>query len=161
MQLLPPTTPTPQKTCVPLVILCSGWETNGVEEVISVVSDVGIPCYGIASLFQEESMPAIYALMHAYVLSRLSLGRLFTTLWTVAHQAPLSMGFSRKEYWSGLPGPLPGHLLDTVIELTSFMSPALAGRFFTTSATWEAHTQITSYFIWGPAKNIPSSPPPR
>ena len=44
------------------------------------------------------------------VLSCFSLVRLFATLWTVAHQAPLSMGFSRQEYWSGLPCPLPGDL---------------------------------------------------
>ena len=68
-------------------------------------------------------------------LSHFSHVQLYTTLWTVAHQAPLSMGFSRHECWSGLPCPLPGDLLDTVIEPTSLMSPALAGRFFTTSAT--------------------------
>ena len=45
------------------------------------------------------------------VLSRFSCARLFATLWTVAHQAPLSMGFSRQEYWSGLPRPSPGNLL--------------------------------------------------
>ena len=59
------------------------------------------------------------------------------TLWTVACQAPLSMGFSRQEYWSQLPCP-PGDLPDPGIETASLMSPALAGRFFTTSATWEA-----------------------
>ena len=59
-------------------------------------------------------------------------------LWTVAHQAPLSMGFSRQEYWSGLPCPPPGDLCDPGIEPTSLTSPALADRFFTTSATWEA-----------------------
>ena len=48
------------------------------------------------------------------------------------------MGFSRQEYWSGLPGPPPGDLLDPEIELMSLMSPALAGRFFTTSTTWQA-----------------------
>ena len=48
------------------------------------------------------------------------------------------MGFSRQEYWSGLPFPPPGDLPDPGIEPTSLMSPALAGRFFTTSATWEA-----------------------
>ena len=48
------------------------------------------------------------------------------------------MGFSRQDYWSGLPCPLPGDLPDPGIEPTSFMSPALAGRFFTTSATGEA-----------------------
>ena len=48
----------------------------------------------------------------------------------VDHQAPLSMGFSRQEYWSGLPCPLPGDLPDPGIKLTSLMSPALAGEFF-------------------------------
>jgi len=50
-------------------------------------------------------------------------------LWTVAHQAPLSMGFPRQEYWNRLPFSSPGDLPDSGIELTS---PALAGRFFTT-----------------------------
>ena len=49
------------------------------------------------------------------------------------------MGFSRQEYWSGLPFPPPGHLPDPGIEPTSPNSPALAGSFFTTSANWEAH----------------------
>ena len=47
------------------------------------------------------------------------------TPWTVAHQAPLSMGFSRQEYWSALPRPPPGDLPDPGIEPTSLMSPAL------------------------------------
>ena len=46
----------------------------------------------------------------------LSLIRLFATLWTVAHQAPPSMGFSRQEYWSGLPFPSPGDLPDPGIK---------------------------------------------
>ena len=54
------------------------------------------------------------------------------TPWTVAHQAPLSMGFSRQEYWSGLPFPPPGDLPDPGIEPTSSASLALAGGFFTT-----------------------------
>ena len=58
--------------------------------------------------------------------------------WTVAHQAPLSTGFSRQEYWSGLPFPPPGALPNPGIEPGSLESPALAGEFFTTSATWEA-----------------------
>ena len=76
--------------------------------------------------------------VHVCVLSRFSRVRLFVTLWTVAHQAPLSLGFSRQEYWSGLPCPSPGDLPDPRIEPTSLMSPALASRFFNTSATWEA-----------------------
>ena len=59
------------------------------------------------------------------------------TPWTVAHQAPLSMGLSRQEYWSGLPCPPPGDLPDPGIEPASLMSPALGGGFFTTSTTWE------------------------
>ena len=57
---------------------------------------------------------------------------------TVACQAPLSLGFSRQEYWSGLPFPSPGDLPDPGIELVSLVSPALASGFFMTSATWEA-----------------------
>ena len=52
------------------------------------------------------------------------------TLWNTAHQAPLSTGFSRQEYWSGLPFPPPGDLPHPGIEPTSLASPALAGRFF-------------------------------
>ena len=53
----------------------------------------------------------------------------------IACQAPLFMRFPRQEYWSGLPFPLPGDLPDPGIKPTSLMSPALAGRFFTTSTT--------------------------
>ena len=56
----------------------------------------------------------------------------------VALQAPLSMGFSRQEYWRGLPRPPPGDLLDLGIELDSLTCPALSGMFFTISDTWEA-----------------------
>ena len=72
-----------------------------------------------------------------YMLSCFGRVRLFVTLWIVAHQAPLSMGFSRQEYWSGLPFPPPGNLSDPGIEPVPLTSPALAGRFFTTSATWD------------------------
>ena len=50
----------------------------------------------------------------------------------------LSAGFSRKEYWSGLPCPPPGDLPDLEMEPVSLMSPSLSGRFFTTSTTWES-----------------------
>ena len=68
--------------------------------------------------------------------------QLFVTSWTVAHQAPPSMGFSRQEYWNRLPSAPPGDLPDPKTELASPVSPALAGRFFTSSATWEAFKQI-------------------
>ena len=64
--------------------------------------------------------------------------RLFVTLWTVACQASLSMGFSRKEYLSELASPPLGDLPNPQIEPASLMSSALAGRIFTTSTTWEA-----------------------
>ena len=66
---------------------------------------------------------------------------LFVTLWTVAHQAPLSMGFSRQESWSGLHALLQGIFLTQELNLC-LMSPALAGRYFTTSATSEAYVSI-------------------
>ena len=62
----------------------------------------------------------------------LSCVRLFVASWTVAHQAPLSMGYSRQEYWSGIPFPSLGDLPNPGIELASPMSPALARKFFTT-----------------------------
>ena len=76
------------------------------------------------------------------MLSRFSCAQLFATLWTIAHQAPWSMGFSKKEYWSGLPCPPPGDLPYPGIEPAFLMSLALAGRFFTTRTAWEAPNQL-------------------
>ena len=66
------------------------------------------------------------------MLSCFSCVRLFKTLWTMACQAPLSMGFSRQEYWSGLRCLPPGDLSDPGIEPVSLASPALAGGSFIT-----------------------------
>ena len=66
----------------------------------------------------------------------------FATSWTVAQQAPLSLGFPRQEYWSGLPFPSPGALHDPGMELRfplSPVSPALAGGFFTTEPSGKPH----------------------
>ena len=63
---------------------------------------------------------------------------LTVTPWAIAHQDPLSMGFSRQEYWSGWPFPTSADLLNPGIECVSLASPALAGGFFPTSLTWEA-----------------------
>ena len=65
---------------------------------------------------------------------------LFATLWTVAQQAPLSMGISRQKYWSRLPCP-SGDLPNPGMEPASLTSCALANGFFTTSVTQEAHIQ--------------------
>jgi len=64
------------------------------------------------------------------------------TPWTAAHQAPQAMGFSRQEFCSGLQYPPPGDIPNPVIKSASLMSPPLSGRFFTTSATWEAHIKV-------------------
>ena len=72
------------------------------------------------------------------MLNCLSCVQLFAPQWTVGHQALLSIGLSRQEYWSGLPCSPPGGLPNSGIEPKFLMSPALAGGFFTTSATWEA-----------------------
>ena len=62
---------------------------------------------------------------------------LFAPLWTVAHQSPLSMGFSRQEYWSGLPRPPSGDLPSSGSKPPFLMSSALTDGFFTTSPIWE------------------------
>ena len=77
--------------------------------------------------------------MGACMLSCFSHARHFATHWTAAHQAPLSMRFSRQEFFSGLPCPPPGDLADPRIEPAS---PALAEGFFMTSATWEDQLQL-------------------
>ena len=87
------------------------------------------------------SVPFIkYLPSHLCVLNCFSHVQVFATLRTVPCQAPLSMGFSRQEYCSGLPCPPPGDLLDPGIKPMSLVSPTLAGGFFTTSATWEAQS---------------------
>ena len=94
------------------------------------------------SLLQHHSSKAsilqcsaffIVQLSHSYVTTGNTVGSvqslsrvlLLVTPWTVAHQAPLSMGLSRQEYWSGLPCPPPGGLLEPGMEPASLMSPAL------------------------------------
>ena len=72
------------------------------------------------------------------------------TLWTVACQAPLF----RQEYWSGLPCPPPGDLPDPGKEPSSLVSPALPGRFFNASATWEAVNLMEVLFHDGSLKSL-------
>ena len=71
------------------------------------------------------------------------------TPWTEAHQAPLSMQFFQQEYWSGLPCPPPGDLPNPGVKPPSLLSLALASRFFTTSTTWEAHSDVKFHLILG------------
>ena len=81
----------------------------------------------------DNIIPVCYVLSHV---------QLFATPWTLACQAPLSLGFPRQESWSGLPFPSPGNLPNPGIEP---VSPALAGRFFTTALlgkSWKIQ------FVW-------------
>ena len=82
------------------------------------------------------SSPRIPSLL--VIVQSLSNVRLFVTAWTVARQCLLSIEFSRQECWSGFPFPSPGDLPEPRIEPGFLVSSILAGRFFTTSATWEA-----------------------
>ena len=99
------------------------------------------------------SIVCVYVCMSMRLLSRV---RLFATPWTAACQASLSMVFPRQEYWSGLSFPPLGDLFDPEIKPTSLGSPALAGGFFTISATWEAPStiklvferEISFYLVW-------------
>ena len=81
------------------------------------------------------------------MLSHFSCVQLFVVLWTVACQAPLFLGFSRQEYWSGLPRPPSGDLTNPEIEPASLISPTLANRFLTTSATWKVQVYNTVLLI--------------
>ena len=89
-----------------------------------------IPFFTLALLQSAKSL-VIWLTIQAWVPSLLSRVRLFVISWTVAHQAPLSMGLSRQEYQSGLPFPPPGVLPDLGIKPVSSASSALAGRLFT------------------------------
>ena len=90
---------------VPLIVTTWGREGQG--------SGFSIPAF--------QDPPWFYLLFHPCV----------TTPWTVAHQAPLSLEFSRQKFWNGFPFPAPGDLSDPGMEC---MSPALASRFFTTAS---------------------------
>ena len=83
--------------------------------------------------------------MHAQSLQSC---QLCVTLWAVARQSPLYLGFSRQEYWSGLPFPPPGDLPHLELKSTSLTSPALTGWFFTTSTTWETLPMQVSTEHW-------------
>ena len=82
------------------------------------------------------------------VLSRFSHVQIFVTLWTIACQAPMFMGFFKQEYWGELTYPSVVDLPDPQCKPASLKSPALIGRFFTISATWEALRHLRSPSRW-------------
>ena len=117
--------------------------TNGpilfYSELLSITAFLHIEVCGLDVYSSRTS----YKHQHYLIMCSVTQSRV--TPWTVAHQAPLSMGFSRQEYWRGLPFPSPGDLPDPGTEPTS---PALAGGVFTTSATWEAPLSSHIYLAW-------------
>ena len=115
-----------------------------------LILELSVVQSGISLRFWFASPMMLSIFSHAYwaVLGRFSRVWLFTTLWTVACQAPLSVRFSRQEYWSRLPFPSPGDLPHLGTELTSLKS-ALTGGLFTTSAPWE-----NPHAYWPPAYSL-------
>ena len=104
-------------------------------------------------------MTTLYWSSCVWGLNRFNPVRLFATLWTIACQVPLFMGFSRQEYWSGEPCPSPGSLPNPGIKPASLPSPELAGRFCTTSATWvEKHRARMSHVLAAEQELIPGVP---
>ena len=103
---------------------------------LTIIYDI----YIIYNYFRPVTISLVQAifisLVHAFMLSRFRCVQLFVTPWTVAHQTSLSMGFSRRECWSGLPCPPPEHLPNPGIKPVSLMSPVLGSRFFTTSTSY-------------------------
>ena len=109
------------------------------NEIGFITGNQGSECRGSKWNLVKTTMDTTSTVLACYVLSRVSRVWLFATPWTIAHQAPLSTGFSRQEYWNELPFPLPGDLPDPGIEPGSVTSSALAlsGRFSTTSTILE------------------------
>ena len=107
------------KRCGPCPLLIYSLATSALRDVY---------CYFLSKLWVVKiTLPN--SNMHVCMLSHFSRVWLFGILWTIVHQAPLFMGFSRQKYWSGLPCPLPGDLPHPGIKPESLMSPALAGVF--------------------------------
>ena len=114
-------------------------------------------CLHLSDYISQRRKTSTKANVCECMLNCFSRIRLCTVLWTVAYQAPLSMGFSRQEYWSGLACPPPRAVPNPGIELASLTSPALACGFFTPSTTmlnsiWWLR-QIC-YLMWGGITNF-------
>ena len=113
-------------------VLCGSLDGRGFGGQ-RVHTHAGLNPFTVRLKLSQRCLLTGYECVHVYECACvLSPVRLFVTSWTVAHQAPMSMEFSRQEYWSGLPFSFPGDLPDPGIKPTSLASPGLVGRFFTT-----------------------------
>ena len=125
------------------------------------VSTDCFPTYNIIAVqYQQKSdCREHFNFLHATYLFLCQVASVVTDSWTlrtVAQQTPLSVGFSRQEFYSGLPFPPPGNLPNPGMEPTSLTSPALAGGFLATSATWETSPILKgSKLFWQLTFDIP------
>ena len=104
------------------------------ESVIAgAIAEVTVPN------IRSSQVPLVFGCAVCVCTQSLHRVQLFETPWTVAYQAPLSMGFSRQEYWTGLPFLPTRGLLNPGIEPPSLASPLLAGGILYYRTTWEAH----------------------
>ena len=99
---------------------------------------MGITHSHFGHILLSRSKPWILPILKGSCAQSLSPVWFSTVPWAVACQHPLSMEFSSQEHWNGLPFPSPGDHPNSGIQPTSLALPTLAGRFFTTSITWEA-----------------------
>ena len=102
-----------------------------------------LQCIQLSQLLNYTVYMAIaFTYKYATIVSAHSLScvQIFAALWTIAHQAPLSMGFSRQEYWNRVSFPTPGDLPNSGIEPSSLVSPTLAGRLFILAPPGKPHT---------------------
>ena len=138
-------------TSSPRNLLCSSGHANHSEETSHrslleaslqslPLSSHGLPCVPLLSLCESLCCKNTHWTVKVKVKS-LSRVRLFATPWTVAYQAPPSMGFSRQEYWSGLPFPSPGDLPDPGIEPGS---PAFQADALTSEPAGKPHFSVIS-----------------
>ena len=126
------------------IIVCrNGTQKSIFSTNISLEILLLIPVWCENPRLRSPDLETLATILYLCVCAKLlQLSGLVATVGTIACQALLSMGFSRQEYWSGLPCPPLGDLPDTGIKPVSLLSPALAGVFFTTSPTWEAHSLL-------------------
>ena len=120
---------------------CGSWQTStfGAQQAQTEIPALPFISHVISNCIYPVGTSVSSSTKCACMLGCFSHVWVFETLWTIAHQSLLSMGFCRQENWSGLLCPPPGDLSNPGIKPLSLMSPALAGGFFTTRTTWEVH----------------------
>ena len=111
--------------------------------MFSIFSHISCQPYVFDEVHVQIFFSFIYWVIFYSSVQSLSRVWLFVSSWIAALQASLSMGFSKQEYWSGLLCPSPRDLPNPGIEPMSLMSPALAGRFFTTGAIWKTQGSVS------------------